>query len=117
MTDAAAPRTCPMCSISVTADAAFCSACGAPLGAGNPVASPPRLKWYYNVWFVLFMLFFVLGPFGLPLVWKHPRFARWGKWTLTVLMALCLWLLVNMTMAMVGVITQHLQQFQSSLSF
>ena len=77
----------------------------------------PRTKWYYNIWFVLFMLFFVVGPFGLPLVWKHPRFARWVKWTLTGLMVLYTVLLIQTTAAMVHVVTQHLQQFQSSIPF
>lgn len=44
----------------------------------------PRTPWYYNVWFVLLMLFVVLGPFGLPLVWKHPRFSRRTKTWLTI---------------------------------
>ena len=63
------------------------------------------------------MLFFVVGPFGLPLVWKHPRFARWVKWTLTVLMVLYTGLLIHTTVAMVQIVTQHLQQFQSSIPF
>ncbi len=41
-------------------------------------------KWYHTVWFVLAMLFFVLGPFGLPLLWKSPAFPRWAKIALTV---------------------------------
>lgn len=58
---------------------------------------PPRERWYYNVWFVLFMLFFVLGPLGLPLVWKNPRFSRWVKLTLTMLMALYTVVLIDLT--------------------
>jgi len=32
----------------------------------------------------VFLLFFVLGPFGLPLLWKSPRFSRGLKIALTV---------------------------------
>ena len=73
----------------------------------------PRTKWYYNIWFVLFMLFFVVGPFGLPLVWKNSRFARWVKWTLTGLMVLYTVLLIQTTAAMVHVVTEHFSAFQS----
>ena len=47
-----------------------------PVGA---VPSAARVRWYHSVWFVLLMLFFVLGPFGLPLLWKSPRFSRGAK--------------------------------------
>lgn len=80
------PSACPMCETPVEAAAKFCSACGAPLGSSGPGPATPKPRWYYNVWFVLLMLFFVVGPFGLPLVWKNPRFSRTIKWLLTVLM-------------------------------
>ena len=41
--------------------------------------------WYYSLGFTLLMLFLVLGPFGLPLVWKNPRFSERLKWFLTAL--------------------------------
>ncbi len=44
------------------------------------------------------MLFCVLGPFGLPLVWKSPRFSRWVKGLLTIAMVFYTFLLVEMTM-------------------
>lgn len=46
--------------------------------------SPPG-KWYHGVWAVLLALFFVLGPFGLPILWKSPRFTRRWKWVFTAL--------------------------------
>lgn len=39
--------------------------------------------WYYRPLFVLLMLFFVLGPFGLPLVYKSPCFSKGWKIFLT----------------------------------
>ncbi len=57
----------------------------------NP-ASPSR--WFHSSWFVLVMLFFVLGPLGLPLLWKSPRFTPWAKVMLTVAVLLyTVWLL------------------------
>ena len=45
----------------------------------------PEAKWYYNRWAVLLMLFVILGPFGLPLLWKSPRFTQRWKQILTAL--------------------------------
>ncbi|HNV86536.1 MAG TPA: hypothetical protein PKL97_06175 [Candidatus Omnitrophota bacterium] len=46
-----------------------------------------RNKWYLNPWVVLALTFFVLGPFGLPLVYKCPRFGRLMKIVLTIVVA------------------------------
>ena len=50
--------------------------------------SESRSNWYYEIWFVLFMLFIVLGPFGLPLLWRSPKFNRTAKMLLTVAVAI-----------------------------
>jgi hypothetical protein len=39
----------------------------------------PEPKRYHGRMFVLLMLFFVLGPFGLPLLWGSARFSRAAK--------------------------------------
>ena len=45
----------------------------------------PQAKWYHNALVVLFLIFFVLGPFGLPILWKSPHFSKTWKWIFTVL--------------------------------
>ena len=55
----------------------------------------PRPRWYYRPWWVLLTLFLVLGPFGLPLLWKSPSFSRWSKIALTVAVAAYTILLVE----------------------
>src|SRR3989442_4807454 len=55
----------------------------------------PRPRWYYRPWWVLLMLFVVLGPLGLPLLWKSPRFSRWSKIALTAAVAAYTILLVE----------------------
>ena len=47
----------------------------------------PESRWFYSVWSVLLALFVVLGPFGLPLLWRSPRFSRAAKVLLTALTA------------------------------
>ena len=73
----------------------------------------PKPKWYYSIWFVLVMLFLVMGPFGLPLLWKSPRFPRWAKIALTIALALYTYWLFAATMAAVRAIVDHYGQLQS----
>ena len=79
--------------------------------------SEPKPKWYYNVWFILVMLFFVLGPFGLPLVWKHPRFSRWIKIVLSLIMVVYTVVLIDATIRIGKAVIQGVEQFNSTLSF
>jgi hypothetical protein len=43
-------------------------------------------SWYYRPWAVVVLLFVVLGPLGLPLLWRSPSFNRSSKIVLTVAM-------------------------------
>lgn len=54
-------------------------------------------KWYHGVAPVLVSLFIVLGPFGLPLLWKSPRFTQQWKWILTALTLLYTVFLIGVT--------------------
>jgi hypothetical protein len=81
---------CPRCGAATAGDAKFCGQCGASLDSA-------KTRWYHNVWFVLAMLVFVLGPFGLPLVWKNPKFSRGVKWLLTLIMVVYTVWLVDLT--------------------
>ena len=43
-----------------------------------------KVKWYLRPTSVILSLFFVLGPFGLPLLFKSPKFSRKVKILLTI---------------------------------
>ena len=110
-------HACISCGALLDAAANFCSRCGTiQSGPAAPTASP-KTRWYHNIWFVLFMLFFVLGPFGLPLVWKNPRFSRGVKVTLTFVMIVYTAVLIEVTMKMVQAVSESVKQFQSTLSY
>ena len=47
-----------------------------------------RIKWYLRPLVVILLLFFVLGPFGLPLLYKSPKFTKRLKIILTVIVIL-----------------------------
>ena len=48
------------------------------------MAKEEKVKWYLRPLGVLLLLFLVLGPFGLPLLYKSPGFSRRLKIVLTV---------------------------------
>lgn len=86
------------------------------LESDQPVARP---KWYHNVWVVLFMISPIgLGPFGLLLLWKSPRFSWSAKKWLTAFTlawtALACW---YVTAVVVPAIMKEVNQFNSTLSF
>lgn len=59
----------------------------------QPELPQQPVKWYYRPWVVLLMLFVILGPLGLPLLYKSPRFNRTWKIILTILsIASCVYL-------------------------
>jgi hypothetical protein len=43
-----------------------------------------KVKWYLRPISVVLLLFFVLGPFGLPLLYKSPKFNKTIKIILTI---------------------------------
>lgn len=47
---------------------------------------PDRLPWYHRPVWVLVLLFVVLGPLGLPTLWRSPAFSRGAKIALTIVM-------------------------------
>jgi len=44
-----------------------------------------KVKWYLRPIIVVLLLFFVLGPFGLPLLYKSPAFSKTLKIILSIL--------------------------------
>ena len=116
MESASNAELCLACGATMATPATYCSQCGKLLNPAH-VSAPPGSKWYQNVWLLLILLFFVLGPFGLPLVWKHPRFSRATKLTLTLVMVVYTVVLVQLTMRMFQAVTQEVNQFNSAVQF
>ncbi len=56
---------------------------------------------------IVFLLFFVLGPFGLPLVYKSPRFNQFEKSLLTVLTLIYTWYVVLLTTKFFHQVLEH----------
>jgi hypothetical protein len=54
----------------------------------SPASAPSvqQAKWSESPWVVLPLLFLILGPFALPLLWRSRRFTLVWKSILTVVM-------------------------------
>ena len=72
-------------------------------------APPSAPSWYYRPWAVVLLLFFVLGPLGLPLLWKSPSFTRVWKVILTVAMGVYTVLLVESVIVAVRLAMEQLK--------
>ena len=60
-----------------------------------------EVKWYLKPINVLLALFVVLGPFGLPLLYKSPKFNKLSKIMLTIVVIVYTLLLIYGTLEMV----------------
>ena len=107
-------KPCASCGAAIAPEARYCSQCGEGLDRAA-LRAPVTPKWYYNVWFVLFMLFFVLGPLGLPLVWKNTKFSRTVKLVLTLLMVVYTLFLVQLTIQAFRTVSEHFNDLNSVL--
>jgi len=89
---------CPRCVAVLDVGDRFCRHCGAAMSPdGSPVSAgaadwpplaapaPSRPRWTDNPWIVLALVFLVLGPIGLPLLWRSRRFTPLWKTVITAL--------------------------------
>ncbi len=68
---------------------------------------PEPPQWYYRPGWVLVLLFLVLGPFGLPFLWRSPSFSRPVKLVLTGLVIAYTALLVDETIRVFRAVTSE----------
>ena len=113
---------CPLCNAPIEPERKYCSRCEQLLSGSNPALPPApsaKPKWYHNTGIVLFMISpFALGPFGLPLLWKSPRFSRPVKLGLTLFtIAWSIWACWYVASVMVPAVTKELNQINSTYGF
>ena len=70
-------------------------------------------KWYHNPWFVIFMLFFVLGPLGLPLLWRSSAFTKQAKLGWTGVMGIYTAALIALTVKLVFIVMQYFKNLEA----
>lgn len=74
-----------------------------------------EIKWFLRPWVVLALLFLVLGPLGLPLVYKCPKFGKSVKVLLTLVMIAYTFYLIQISMKTGREVMCQISELQSAL--
>jgi len=53
------------------------------MGQNMPPLKTGETRWYLK-WWSIFIWFAIVGPFGLPLLWKSKDFSLFWKWFWTI---------------------------------
>ena len=74
-----------------------------------------KIKWYLRPVSVVLLLFFVLGPFGLPLVYRSPKFNKTSKIILTIAVSLYTLYLIFASLEIGREIYKRMEEWQGIL--
>ena len=74
-----------------------------------------KVKWYLRPVSVVLSLFFVLGPFGLPLLYKSPGFSRRSKIILTIAVVIYTFYLIFISLEVARELYERMEEFQEIL--
>jgi polyferredoxin len=74
-----------------------------------------KVKWYLRPVIVLLSLFFVLGPFGLPLLYKSPKFSRTLKIIFTVAVIIYTSYLIFVSLEIARELYERVEEFKEIL--
>ena len=74
-----------------------------------------KIKWYLKPVSVVVLLFFVLGPFGLPLLYKSPKFGKASKIVLTVVVMVYTFYLVFASLEIARELYRRMEELQDLL--
>jgi ribosomal protein L40E len=91
---------CRRCAAAIDADDNYCRRCGAPTPCGLKLgvsASVKQIVTWESPWVILPLIFFVLGPLALPLLWRSRQFTPLWKVLLTIFVTVVTVLLVAMS--------------------
>ncbi len=74
-----------------------------------------RTKWYLRPVPVVLLLFFVLGPFGLPLLYRSPEFGKKSKIILTVAVMVYTFYLIFVSLEIAKELYTRMEEMQELL--
>ena len=74
-----------------------------------------KTKWYLRPISVVLLLFFVLGPFGLPLLYKSPKFSKRLKIILTIVVIIYTSYLIVATLEIGRELYRRMEELQDIL--
>jgi hypothetical protein len=74
-----------------------------------------KVKWYLRPVGVVLLLFFVLGPFGLPLLYKSPAFSKTVKIVLSIAVILYTFYLIFASLEIARQLYSRMVELQEML--
>jgi hypothetical protein len=74
-----------------------------------------KVKWYLRPVGVVLLLFFVLGPFGLPLLYKSPAFSKTVKIVLSIAVILYTFYLIFASLEIARQLYSRMGELQEML--
>lgn len=74
-----------------------------------------KTKWYLRPIGVVLLLFFVLGPFGLPLLYKSPEFSKASKIILTIVVIAYTFYLIFVSLEIARELFRKMEELQELL--
>ena len=74
-----------------------------------------KVKWYLRPVSVVLSLFFVLGPFGLPLLYRSPKFGRKSKMLLTIAVIVYTSYLIFVSLEIARELYKRMEEFKEIL--
>jgi hypothetical protein len=74
-----------------------------------------KVKWYLRPISVVLSLFFVLGPLGLPLLYKSPKFSRTLKLILTIAVFVYTSYLIFVSLEIARELYKRMEEFKEIL--
>jgi len=74
-----------------------------------------KIKWYLRPLSVVLSLFFVLGPLGLPLLYKSPKFSRTSKTILTMAVVIYTFYLIFISLEIARELYERMEEFKEIL--
>jgi hypothetical protein len=74
-----------------------------------------KVKWYLRPMGIVLLLFFVLGPLGLPLLYKSPSFSKKIKIILTIIVLIYTSFLIISTVEIGKKLYIQMEEYQDSL--
>ncbi len=74
-----------------------------------------KTKWYLRPIIVVLLLFFVLGPFGLPLLYKSPKFSKTLKIMLTIVVIIYTCYLIFVSLEIGRELYMRMEELQEQL--